>query len=167
MLAFQEVGSSDQIADVARLAREIWVDHYVSIVGRDQVEYMLRKFQSEPAIAAQLSEGYAYFLVSRAGQYEGYVAVVPDERDASLLVSKLYVRRSTRGQGVGKAILNFVEEFCRERRIQRMWLTVNKNNLATIAWYLRMGFRNAGPVVQDIGGGFVMDDFKMVKEVHA
>jgi hypothetical protein len=28
-----------------------------------------------------------------------------------------------------------------------------------------MGFENTGPIIQDIGGGFVMDDYKMVKEM--
>jgi len=46
-----------------------------------------------------------------------------------------------------------------------MWLTVNKNNSHSIAWYSRMGFTNAGPILQDIGGGFVMDDFRMEKSI--
>ena len=35
----------------------------------------------------------------------------------------------------------------------------------SIAWYTRMGFRNAGPIVQDIGAGYVMDDYRMEKVV--
>jgi hypothetical protein len=29
-----------------------------------------------------------------------------------------------------------------------------------------MGFRNTGPIVQDIGGGFVMDDFRLEKMIE-
>jgi hypothetical protein len=28
-----------------------------------------------------------------------------------------------------------------------------------------MGFLNAGSVVQDVGGGFVMDDFRLAKTI--
>ncbi len=51
------VRSREQIGDVVNLAREIWTDHYVPIIGREQVDYMLEKFQSEKAIATQLADG--------------------------------------------------------------------------------------------------------------
>ena len=47
----------------------------------------------------------------------------------------------------------------------RITLTVNKNNADTISIYTRPGFDNRGPVVQEIGNGFVMDDCKMEKAV--
>jgi diamine N-acetyltransferase len=50
MIRFEMVRSEEQIAEVARRAREIWLDHYVPIIGREQVDYMLDKFQSERAV---------------------------------------------------------------------------------------------------------------------
>ena len=46
-----------------------------------------------------------------------------------------------------------------------LWLTVNKDNAGAIAWYTRMGFKNAGAIVQDIGAGYVMDDYRMEKSI--
>jgi len=154
-----------QVAEVVMLAREIWTEHYVPIVGQDQVEYMLKSFQSEHALKEQLSGGHEYYIVMREGVTAGYCAVVVNERDADVLLSKIYVRRSERRHGVGKAILQFVERLCSKRGITRIWLVVNRNNVDSIAWYLRAGFRNAGSTVRDIGGGFVMDDFRMEKTV--
>jgi hypothetical protein len=45
-----------------------------------------------------------------------------------------------------------------------MWLTVNKQN-PTLDWYRRRGFVCTGSLVQEIGGGFVMDDYRMEKHV--
>ena len=70
-----------------------------------------------------------------------------------------------RGRGIGKEALAFVEELCRKLKLRTLRLTVNRHNLRSIAWYERMGSVNAGPIVTDIGGGFVMDDFKMVKQI--
>jgi diamine N-acetyltransferase len=42
-------------------------------------------------------------------------------------------------------------------------LTVNKNNTGAISVYEKIGFRNVGSLVQDIGSGFVMDDYAMEK----
>jgi diamine N-acetyltransferase len=165
MIDFQTVRSAAEIAEVVRLAREIWQEHYMPIIGQQQVDYMLEKFQSERAVREQLRDAYEYYLIRQDGQGAGYVAVVSDPSQPVLLLSKIYVRKSARGRGLGKQLLHFVEELCRQRGIQLMWLTVNKNNAESIAWYLRMGFKNAGPIVADIGGGFVMDDFRMEKAV--
>jgi hypothetical protein len=42
---------------------------------------------------------------------------------------------------------------------------VNKRNTRAIAAYQRNGFVTADSVVTDIGGGFVMDDYIMAKEL--
>jgi ribosomal protein S18 acetylase RimI-like enzyme len=165
MTSFQAVHTAEQIADVARLASEIWQEHYLPIIGQKQIDYMLEKFQSEKAIVEQLDEFYEYFLVIHHGQNAGYVAIVPNRSDSTLTLSKIYIRKSERGNGLGKKTLRFVENICLQRGIGMIWLTVNKNNTHSIAWYLRMGFRNVRPIIQDIGGGFVMDDFRLEKMI--
>ncbi|MHB8159225.1 MAG: hypothetical protein ACYDGS_01805 [Thermoleophilia bacterium] len=42
---------------------------------------------------------------------------------------------------------------------------MNRQNAGAISFYERAGFRTEGVVVQDIGSGFVMDDFRMAKPV--
>ncbi len=162
---FQPVASETDIAEVARLAGEIWHEHYVPIIGQAQVDYMVSQFQSPRAIASQIADGHEYYLIVHQGQHAGYAAVAADRVTSSLLLSKIYVKKSLRGHGLGKKVLEFLEDLCRQRGIGTIRLTVNKNNSASIAWYERVGFTNAGPTVQDIGGGFVMDDFKMEKRL--
>ena len=165
MVNFRPVVSGEDISEVALLAREIWREHYVRIIGQEQVDYMLEKFQRAPAIAQQIAQKHEYFLVVAQGQSAGYVGIVPSVRESRLLLSKIYIRKQLRGLGLGKDAVEFVEELCRQRGITTIWLTVNKNNAKSIAWYGRMGFTNIGPTVQDIGGGFLMDDFKMEKTI--
>ena len=71
--------------------------------------------------------------------------------------------KSNRGSGLGKNMLQFIEDLCQQHKIKKIWLTVNKHNKNSIEWYFQMGFTNTGPIVQDIGGGFEMDDFRMEK----
>jgi ribosomal protein S18 acetylase RimI-like enzyme len=163
MTTFRLVCTPEQCHEVARLAHEIWEEYYVPIIGRHQVDYMLDRFQSEKAISEQLGKGYEYYVASREEQGAGYLAIVPDKDAPKLMISKLYVRKALRGSGMGKEMLQFVESFAISRKIKMLWLTVNKGNVQSIAWYSRMGFKNAGPIVMDIGGGFVMDDYRMEK----
>ena len=161
----QPIESTAQIEDVVRLARDIWQEHYVGIVGQDQVDYMLEKFQSERAVTEQISTGYEYFMIVHDGMNAGYVAVIPNTDNATLMISKIYVSKSARATGLGAIALDYVEGLCRKRGLGVLWLTVNKNNTDSIAWYLRRGFVNASSIVMDIGGGFVMDDFRLEKQI--
>ncbi|MFR5585739.1 MAG: hypothetical protein ACLTLQ_19640 [[Clostridium] scindens] len=54
--------SDSEIQDIAILAEEIWHQHFTPIIGKEQVDYMVDKFQSYPAIKAQIEhDGYEYF----------------------------------------------------------------------------------------------------------
>ncbi|MCA1808321.1 MAG: GNAT family N-acetyltransferase [Lentisphaerae bacterium] len=165
MLETEPVNSAEQIAAVERLAREIWVEHHTPIIGREQVDYMLARFQSAAAIARQIADGHEYYILVRAGAAAGYLAIVPDHVDGALMLSKIYVRHALRGAGIGCAALDFVEKLCRARHLHKIWLMVNRHNITSIAWYERMGFVKVKPIIQDIGGGYLTDDFRMEKRV--
>lgn len=165
MTEFTLVKSKKDIAETARLAHEIWNEHYTKIIGQAQVDYMMENFQSASAIAAQIASGYEYYLIHHDGEAAGYLAVVPDPAKSSSQFSKLYVLKDRRGGGIGKESMDFVEEFCRKSDIMTLWLTVNKYNSEAVAWYERLGFAKAGEVVMDIGGGYIMDDFRFEKAI--
>lgn len=161
---FVPVRSEEQLAAVAALARQIWYEYYVPLIGRAQVDYMVAKFQNVPAMAQQIGEGYEYFLVHREAQPIGYCAVQVQEQ--TLFLSKLYLHSKSRGAGTGRVCMEFIERLARQRGLGLLWLTVNKGNPAVKA-YQRLGFRIAADIVMDIGGGFVMDDFRMEKQLSA
>ncbi len=165
MGALLRISSEDEIAAVVRLAQLIWREHYESIVGQTQVDYMLGKFQSADAIRDQLDHDFEYYRIVEDGVDAGYVAIVPTVEPDVLMLSKIYVAKSFRGRGLGAQALALVESRCRElgRRVLR--LTVNRDNSTSIEWYESKGFVNVRPLVQDIGNGFVMDDFVMEKGV--
>ena len=165
MADFREVISQRDIESVAALANEIWNEHFVDIIGQAQVDYMLEKFQSTAAIASQISQGYQYYLLMHDGQEAGYLALVPSPGTSSAQLSKIYIKKQYRGRGLGKAAIVFVEDFCRQMGLRTLWLTVNKNNVGPIAFYEHLGFVNLGGTIQDIAGGFVMDDYKMQKNI--
>jgi ribosomal protein S18 acetylase RimI-like enzyme len=157
---YTEVITDVQIRQTAELAKGIWTEHFTAIIGADQVAYMLDNIQSANAITDQIqNRGYVYYLIEEGQQAIGYCAIVQEE-DA-LFLSKLYIQKAMRGRGVARKTVDFLKTIAVERNIGRIWLTVNKGNAGPIAAYEKLGFVNTGSVVQDIGGGFVMDDYKM------
>jgi len=164
-ITFEPVESDRHVSETASLAREIWHEYFVPIIGRKQVDYMLEKFQSPEAISGQLDGGYDYYLVASDGRNAGYFAVVPNPDESSLMLSKLYVRKSDRGRGIGGKTLDFVEDLCRQSGIKLIWLTVYRLNTDSIGWYTKKGFVKVGARVEDIGKGFILDDYRMEKTV--
>jgi GNAT superfamily N-acetyltransferase len=164
-IQFVPVTTPQQLEVIPGLAHEIWYEYYVPLIGRAQVDYMVSRFQSSGAMAGQMREGYGSYLAQRDGRPVGYCSVQPQPAESSLFLSKLYLLRDARGAGTGRVCMEFIEQLARRRGLTLLWLTVNKGNPAVKA-YERLGFRIAADLVMDIGGGFVMDDYRMEKSLH-
>ena len=155
------VTDDQQLLELAALAREIWQQHFVPIIGQDQVDYMLDKFQSVEAMKSQIESGYEYHLALRENEPAGYCAIMPNEPPKKLMLSKLYVRDSTRGTGLGSRLLNVARQKAIDTEGSAIWLTVNRHNTQSIDWYKGRGFTVTDELKTDIGGGFYMDDYVM------
>jgi ribosomal protein S18 acetylase RimI-like enzyme len=158
------VTDASQVTEVARMARIVWNEYYAQLIGQAQVDYMVARFQTAEAMQSQIDSGYEYFQIRQSGVDVGYSAIRHDAAEARVFISKLYVLAPYRKSGAGRQCLQHIERMARERSATHLWLTVNKGNPSVRA-YERLGFRIVEALVMDIGGGYVMDDFKMEKEV--
>lgn len=149
---------------LAKLAREIWHEHYPGIISIDQIEYMLASGYSARAMAAEQAVG-TRFVRARIGDDDvGFASVSPDADDAALVwLDKLYVRRANRGHGVGRALLDWAHDNALALDAQALCLRVNRHNRGAVAVYEKTGFRVDRADVKSIGHGFVMDDYIMHK----
>jgi GNAT superfamily N-acetyltransferase len=151
------------IQQISVLANIIWSQHYNPIIGSKQVDYMLNKFQSIPAITEQIQQGTEYYLIMHAEKPSGYFCIQPTE-DAVFL-SKLYVLFQNRGQGLGKMAMSFIENKTLGLGFTKISLTVNKYNYNSIKAYQKMGFKKIKSSVQDIGNNYIMDDYYLEKNI--
>lgn len=145
-----------------KLASKIWTEHYTPIIGIDQVNYMLAKFQTAEVMQQQVHEGMEYYLLVHNDQPAGYFAVA--KKVDSLFLSKLYVAKEFRGNGIAKRAMQFIEQRKTALDCKSISLTVNKYNTNSILAYEKMGFQKVKAIVQDIGNGYIMDDYFMEKK---
>lgn len=158
--------SSAELETVGKLADEIWHEHYASILKAEQIDYMVKKFQSPDAITEDIQhKGYIYYLAHANGAPAGYCAIQPENGGKSVFLSKIYVKKEFRGQKLATRFLQTVLEKMKPMGCEKLWLTVNKYNENSIAAYKKLGFNIEDSMVTDIGGGFVMDDYKMSRPV--
>jgi len=64
-----------------------------------------------------------------------------------------------------KKAFDLMEQQCTQKKLGKIWLTVNRNNDSSIKTYENLGFTITTTKVADIGAGFVMDDYIMEKSI--
>ncbi|MEY2979094.1 MAG: GNAT family N-acetyltransferase [Prochlorotrichaceae cyanobacterium] len=153
-IEFLPVVSRADCDRVQALAYKIWNQHYPPIIGQAQVDYMLDRFQSLEAIQAQMQQGMKYYLICYEGAAAGYFAL--ERREKECFLSKLYIDKSLQRRGIGSRTIAFIQTLTNSLPLQ---LTVNKDNAGSLQFYQAQGFEIIDAVVNDIGQGFVMDDF--------
>lgn len=162
-LTYQRCKDHASLRAIERMAHTIWNEYYPAIIGQPQVDYMLKNMHSSVAMHAQIKEDYHFYLVSLDCTPIGYLSFRP-EKDF-LFLSKIYLLKAYRGQGLSRRMLNFVKTRSKDRNLKRIRLTVNKYNERSIRAYEHIGFIKKREIVMDIGHGFVMDDFMMELEL--
>lgn len=152
-----------QYGIVAKLADEIWHEHYSSILSPEQIDYMVGKFQSAEEIERSCADGAEYYIACADGVPVGYIGLEFPEKECFL--SKLYLKKKFRGLGIGKKMFELAEKLAEEHEKTSLMLHVNKYNASSIAVYGKRGFEKRCDLVTDIGEGYVMDDYVMVKKL--
>jgi len=153
---------------IAELAGVIWHACYPGIISPAQIDYMLTRMYDPGVLRDELlSQSIRFCLLRVDGQPAGFASFGPTPEPGVMKLHKLYLLPELQGRGLGNRMLQHVEREARAAGARRLILSVNKRNARAIAAYHRNGFAIARSVVTDIGGGFVMDDFVMAKELPA
>ena len=148
---------------ISKLAHTIWHEHYIKIISLEQIEYMLDKYNSVKSIQERALEGYLFFYMTYNDIAVGYLAI--EKQTDAIYISKLYVLKEYRGLKIAKTALLYAVSMALEEGLSCVKLHVNKYNTNAILAYEKMGFVNTESVITDIGKGFVMDDYLMVKPI--
>lgn len=163
MTEFSKINTPEEFDALAEFASGIWHEHFTKIIGEAQVEYMLKHFQSADAMQEQVrNNGYSYYRAYEDGEPCGYCAICPHED--YMYLSKFYMKADYRRRGIGKKMMDFIAGETKKARLPKIRLNVNKYNFA-IDVYKHLGFTITADEVNDIGNGFVMDDYVMEKNI--
>ena len=150
---------------IARLAGVIWRAYYPGIISTEQIDYMLAKMYSLETLREEIClRAIRYERLLVGDEMAGFAAHGPTEQPKVFKLHKIYLHPAWHGRGLGSLLLRHCEREVCKLGADRLTLTVNKRNAKAIAAYQRNGFAITDPVVVDIGGGFVMDDYVMAKE---
>jgi diamine N-acetyltransferase len=156
MLTFRKAANND-IELLSSLAREIWTTCYPGIITNEQIEFMLNLMYAHKSIGQEMHDNVQWIILESDAFPIGFISFTPSGNAVKL--NKLYLKAAQQGKGFGKAGLMYVIDYAREHHFKQVYLTVNKNNTKAIKAYEKTGFVLTESVVNDIGDGFVMDDY--------
>lgn len=148
---------------VRDLAERIWRSSYAGLLSPGQIEYMLDWMYSLERLRRDWTSGVVFHWPIVDQIPVGYMATQTDPHAAVLHLHKLYVLPQFQGKGLGGRLLEHAFQAATQVGCRTVRLHVNKGNLRAIACYHRHGFLKEASVVNDIGGGYFMDDYVMVR----
>lgn len=158
-LEFKEAVTDEDLHTLADMASAIWHEFFPALISLEQIDYMLKKFQSFEAMKQQIKEdNYHYYMLMLDGVPSGYFGVSVKD-DGTLFLSKLYLKSELRGKGFASLMWNEVKKIARNEGCEMIWLTVNKGNTHAVNVYKHNGMRLLREECTDIGNGFYMDDY--------
>lgn len=157
MVNFKSIKTT-KFKEVQLLASEIWKDNYKGIISQEQIDYMLNMMYNSQRLQQDLDEGYQWELIYHNDSLIGYLAYVI-KKNNRVFLSKIYLKTSAQGLGIGKKSLNRIKEYAKLNGCTSVYLTVNKDNKKGVRAYNNAGFNIIDDEVTDIGNGYVMDDY--------
>jgi ribosomal protein S18 acetylase RimI-like enzyme len=163
MILLKKATEAD-LPTIQEIAKVTWGPTYTHIIGEEQVEYMLGKMYNIGALQEQLAQGHKFLIAEQGAKKVGFASYSRDEGDAFHL-HKLYVLPEAHGQGVGKLLMNEVLNKVRMEGGKHLRLNVNRYNKAK-DFYESAGFKIKESVDNEIGNGFLMNDYIMEKTIE-
>lgn len=155
----------DEAEVLVELAGRIWRACYPGIISPQQIDYMLVQ-RYKPGLVKQLLARGDLWLVAMAGNEMVGFAHGHPLQDGDFKLDKLYVDPDWQRHGIGGRLIADVGQYAGKHDFNRLLLRVNRQNQPAIDAYLKHGFTVATIVMEDIGEGYVMDDYVMIKELQ-
>ena len=145
------------------LSMKIWPQTYSAILSAAQIDYMLKMMYSEVALQQQMKEKHEFIIVTDGTTPIGFASFSMYEPGVYKL-HKIYVMPQNQGKGTGKFVINEILKAITRKGGIALQLNVNRNNRAK-EFYEKLGFVVLREEDNDIGNGFLMNDYVMEKKV--
>jgi GNAT superfamily N-acetyltransferase len=154
------------ISTIQQIAKRTWPKTFERILSSAQIEYMLELMYSNAALRHQLNElNHVFLLLNDSVDYCGYISYELNYKDKpETKIHKLYILPGSQGKGIGKKLITAVEITAVQSENYTLVVNVNRDNKA-IDFYKNLGFNLIGHEDIDIGGGFLMEDAVMRKDL--
>ena len=156
-----KLASEKDLTTISKLAEIIWNDHYVPFIGQQQVDYMLAKIYNYDSLIEQINiKKHIFYLIEKDSETIGFLSI-SSENKQDYFLHKFYIDQQKSNSGIGTEVLNLLVENIAPKSLT---LTVNRQNYKSINFYFKNHFKIDRVEDFDIGDGYEMNDFVMIRK---
>ncbi len=141
--------SKRDLVEINQLLETVWHHTYDAIYGVEKVDEITSQWHSIDALEKNLNAPGSEFLVVDDGKVIAGVAYASQIGDSKIKLHQLYVLPQFHGKGLGKMLLDEIEESFFEAR--QFVLEVEVQNTSAIGFYEKYGFAKSGEI-ENCGG---------------
>lgn len=159
--------TEDNILDIQKVSNVAWPHTFAQILSEDQIHYMMSWMYSVESLKSQFHERHRFFLAKYNHEIVGYMSIEHNSVGAQRTkIHKAYILPSFQGLGIGHTFFDKASAEAILKGDSAIYLNVNKQNVNAIAFYQKYGMCKILSEINDIGRGFVMDDFVFEKKLQ-
>lgn len=149
---------------ISNLANKIWRQAYASILSEEQISFMLKEIYEPAVLSSQISNGVPFHIAEYDNKAYGFISAMPKEKHPRIYrIEKLYILKEAQGLGIGKKLINRIEDLAKNKGSSTLELNVNRNNPAT-KFYEKEGFK----IIKEADipyHHFILNDYIMQKSI--
>ena len=130
------VGNKEELSVVQRIAMATYHPAYLSILKKEQLDYMLGKFYTLESLEAQRAEGHVFLIARLDGKDVGFASYnLKDPGKQVFHLQKIYFLPEMQGMGLGRQMIADVVSRVKQEGGHFLQLNVNRFNQAK-AFYM-------------------------------
>ncbi|MFV8328025.1 GNAT family N-acetyltransferase [Flavobacterium sp. ZS1P14] len=165
MVTIKEASIAD-LNTIQEIAYKSWPETYGTILSQDQIHYMLDLWYTKDVLIDNMTHKKHFFILAfDESVCLGFASYEHNYLNKKITrLHKIYLLPEAQGKGVGKLLIDTVENLAREDHSDFISLNVNKFNKA-FAFYQKIGFEIVDEYDTEIGNGYLMEDYIMQKKL--
>jgi ribosomal protein S18 acetylase RimI-like enzyme len=165
MISIKKVDKT-AIPIIQELANITWHITYREILSAEQINYMLDLFYSEASLKKQIEHNHQFIVASENNNAVGFASYAPKGKGdtKTYVLHKIYVDPEMHGIGIGQLLIGHIINDIEILGFTNLQLNVNRNN-KSVQFYQKLGFEIIREEDIDIGNGYFMNDYVMLKKI--
>lgn len=162
-----EISDAAQLKIIEELSWKIFPRTYEGLIPAAQIPYMMRLMYDDAVLRKEFEAGMKFDVIYDAAVPIGYISwhMADCDEGRFLRLEKLYLDFAYHGRSIGNMALLFMIGTAERAEASFISLNVNKHNIRAQKAYCRAGFRRWRSETEDVGNGFVKDDYVMRRDI--
>lgn len=163
--------ATDQVNTLQKISRKTFQDTFGSNnTGSDMEAYLDHAYGREQLLGELTEPNSLFYFAYQNAEVVGYLKLNIDEVQtekigpASLEIERIYVLPEYKRQGIGSQLYQVALEAAEKKQKSKIWLGVWENNEPALKFYCKLGFKQIGDHVFQLGSD-AQRDLIMQKEL--